>query len=81
MPDPKPDDVDFHEETDSPTDDRNVYKVEKWTRDGTKIDSLLYGGNSLGRARSVFERNRASVRRPQLRICYIRVTVHQTKRW
>src|SRR5262249_38211905 len=57
VPDPKPDDVDFHEETDSPTyaDDRNFYKVEKWTRDWTKVDSLLYAGNSLGRARSIFE--------------------------
>jgi hypothetical protein len=36
-------------------DDRNFYKVEKWTRDGTKVDSLLYAGNSLGRARSIFE--------------------------
>ena len=45
------------EETDDPlrADDRNFYKVEKWTRDGTKVDSLLYAGNSLGRARSVFE--------------------------
>ena len=34
---------------------RNFYKVEKWTRDGTKVDGLLYAGNSLGRARSVFE--------------------------
>ena len=58
MPDPKPDDVTFHEETDSPTyaDARNFYKVEKWTRDGTKVDSLLYAGNSLARARGVFER-------------------------
>jgi hypothetical protein len=57
MPDPKPDDVDFHEETTDPlvADFRNFYKVEKWTRDGTKVDSLLYAGNSLGRARSVFE--------------------------
>jgi hypothetical protein len=41
---PKPHDVDFHEETDSPTyaDDRNFYKVEKWTRDWMKVDSLLY---------------------------------------
>ena len=54
MPDPKPDDVDFHEETTDPlvADLRNFYKVEKWTRDGTKVDSLLYAGNSLGRARS-----------------------------
>ena len=57
MPDPKPDDVDFHEETDSPiyVDDRGFYKVEKWTRDGTKVDSLLNAGNSLGVARAVFE--------------------------
>jgi hypothetical protein len=42
MPDPKPDDVDFHEETTDPlvADLRNFYKVEKWTRDGTKVDSL-----------------------------------------
>jgi hypothetical protein len=48
MPDPKPDDVDFHEETTDPlvADLRNFYKVEKWTRDETKIDSLLYAGNS-----------------------------------
>jgi hypothetical protein len=45
------------QETDDPlyADDRNFYKVEKWTRDGTKVDSLLYAGNSLGRARSIFE--------------------------
>ena len=57
MPDPKPADVDFHEETDSATyaDDRNFYKVEKWTKDGTEVDRLLYAGNSLGRARSVFK--------------------------
>jgi hypothetical protein len=36
-------------------DRRNFYMVEKWTRDGTKVDSLLYAGNSLGRARSIFE--------------------------
>jgi hypothetical protein len=71
---PKPDDVDFHEETHSPTcaDDRNFYKVEKWTRDGTKVDSLLYGGNSLGRARSVFER--AIKHRPRIRLSLRRRT-------
>jgi len=34
-------------------DYRNFYKVEKWTKDGTKIDRLLYAGKqsrqSLGR--------------------------------
>jgi hypothetical protein len=68
MPDPKPDDVDFHEETDSPTyaDDRNFYKVEKWTKDRTKVDRLLYAGNSLGRARSIFQQ--AIKHRPQIRL-------------
>jgi hypothetical protein len=67
MPDPKPDDVDLHEETTDPlvADVRNFYKVEKWTRDGTKVDSLLYAGNSLGRARSVFEQ--AIKHRPRIR--------------
>ena len=52
MPDLKPDDVTFHEETDSPTyaDDRNFYKVEKWTRDAMRVDSLFYAGNSLSKA-------------------------------
>jgi hypothetical protein len=25
-------------------DDRNFYKIEKWTKDGTKVDSLLDAG-------------------------------------
>jgi hypothetical protein len=52
---PKPHDVDFHEVTDSAifADDRNFYKVEKWTRDWTKVDSLLYAGTvSIGPAKS-----------------------------
>ena len=35
-------------------DDRNFYKVEKWTKDGAKIDRLLYVSNNLERARDVF---------------------------
>jgi hypothetical protein len=40
------------EETDNPllADDRNFYKVEKWTKDGTTVDRLLYAGNNLDRA-------------------------------
>ena len=34
---------------------RNFYKVEKWMRDGTKVDSLRYGGNNLDKAREVFD--------------------------
>jgi hypothetical protein len=44
------------EETDNPllADDRNFYKVEKWTTDGVKIDRLLYAGNNLKKAQEVF---------------------------
>jgi hypothetical protein len=37
-----------NEETDNPllADDRNYYKVEKWTKD-TKIKRMLYAGNDL----------------------------------
>jgi hypothetical protein len=43
---------DSDEETDDPliADHRNFYKVEKWTRDGMKVDSLLYAGNKLSKA-------------------------------
>ena len=38
------------EETDNPlyADDRNFYKVEKWTKDGSKVDRMLYAGSNLG---------------------------------
>ena len=41
------------EETSEPlkADDRNFYKVEKWTKDGTKIERMLYAGSSLDKAR------------------------------
>ena len=44
------------EETDNPlrADDLNFYKVEKWTKDGTKIDRLLYAGINLDKARELF---------------------------
>ena len=35
-------------------DDRNFYKLEKWTKDGSKVDSLLYAGNNLDKARDLF---------------------------
>jgi hypothetical protein len=36
------------EETRDPLypDDRNFYKVEKWTRKGTAVEDLLYAGNA-----------------------------------
>jgi hypothetical protein len=41
-----------HEETDDPgfADRRNFYKVEKWSRDGQRIEELLFAGNSLAKA-------------------------------
>jgi hypothetical protein len=50
------------EETDDPliANDRNYFKVEKWTKDGSKVDRMLYAGNSLLRAESVFGGNQAS---------------------
>jgi hypothetical protein len=33
-------------------DERNFYKVEKWTKDGSKVDSLLYAGNNFRRSTS-----------------------------
>ena len=58
----------FREETDDPlyADRRNFYKVEKWTRDGTKIDSLLYAGNSLEKASDLFAK--AIKHRPRIRL-------------
>jgi hypothetical protein len=35
-------------------DERNFYKVEKWTRDGMRIDRLLYAGNNLTKGRDIF---------------------------
>jgi hypothetical protein len=44
------------EETNDPliADHRNFYKVEKWTKDGSKVDRMLYGGSDLDSARDVF---------------------------
>jgi hypothetical protein len=41
---PNPDDVAIHEETSNSlfADDRNYYRIEKWTKDGSKIDCSLY---------------------------------------
>jgi hypothetical protein len=44
------------EQTDDPliADHRNFYKVEKWTKDGAKVDHMLYAGEMLDKARDVF---------------------------
>jgi hypothetical protein len=44
------------DETDDPlyADDRNFYKVELWTMDEQRVLRMLYGGNNLDKARTVF---------------------------
>jgi len=56
------------EETNDPliADHRNFYKVEKWTKDGSKIDSMLWAGSSLDKARQIFAE--AISHRPRIRL-------------
>jgi hypothetical protein len=43
------------EETDEPrlADDRNYYKVEKWTKHG-RVERMLYAGSNLDKAQSIY---------------------------
>jgi hypothetical protein len=59
-------------------DERNFYKVEKWTKDGTKIDRLLYAGDSLEKARALF--GEAIKHRPRIRLT-IRQRTHLLDQW
>jgi hypothetical protein len=56
------------EETEDPlvADARNFYKVEKWMRDETKVDSLLYAGSNLDKAQDIFAK--AIKHRPRIRL-------------
>jgi hypothetical protein len=68
--------LDWSEETTNKpllADDRNFYKVEKWTKDGTKVDRMLYAGNNLDKAQTVF----AEAIKHRLRI---RLTIRQRTR-
>jgi hypothetical protein len=44
------------ETTDNPlyADDRNLYKVELWTKDNQRVLRMIYAGNNLDRARTIF---------------------------
>jgi hypothetical protein len=54
------------------------YKVEKWTRDGTKVDRMLYAGNNLDKARHIFA---AAVKhRPKIRLT-IRQRTRVLQQW
>jgi len=68
------------EETNDPivADVRNFYKVEKWTQDGMEVDSLLYAGNNLDKAREIFAK--AIKHRPRIRLT-IRQRTRVLRRW
>ena len=53
---PTPADDLFQKETDDPlvADRRNFFKVELWTRNGRHVERLLFAGNSLDKARTLF---------------------------
>ena len=59
-------------------DHRNFYKVEKWTKDGTKVDHLLYAGSNVGEAREAFAE--AIYHKPGIRLT-IRRRAHVLKQW
>jgi hypothetical protein len=56
------------EETTEPliADHRNFYKVEKWTKDGARVERMLYAGSNLDKAREVFAS--AIYHRPRIRL-------------
>jgi hypothetical protein len=68
------------EETDEPliADHRNFYKVEKWSKDEQRIERMLWAGNSLDKARAIFD---AEIkRRPRIRLT-IRQRARVLQRW
>jgi hypothetical protein len=56
------------EQTDEPliADHRNFYKVEKWTKDGARVERMLYASSNLDKAREVFAS--AIYHRPRIRL-------------
>jgi hypothetical protein len=58
----------FDEETDDPTHAvrRHFYKVEQWSKDGTRVLDLVFAGSSLDKARRIFER--IIQHRPRIRL-------------
>jgi hypothetical protein len=68
------------EETSEPliADDRNFYKVEKWTKDGAKVDCMLFASSNLDKAREVFIE--AIKHRPRIRLT-IRQKTQVLERW
>jgi hypothetical protein len=68
------------EQTDDPlhADRRNFYKVEKWSRDGLRVELMLYAGSNLDKAREVFAE--AVYHRPRIRLT-IRQRTQVLEQW
>jgi hypothetical protein len=68
------------QETDQPllADHRNFYKVEKWTKDGGRVERMLYAGSNLDKAREVYAS--AICHRPRIRLT-IRQRTHVLEEW
>ena len=68
------------EETNEPllADHQNFYKVEKWIKDGTKIERMLFAGSNLDKARALFESEIR--RRPRIRLT-IRQRTRVLQQW
>jgi hypothetical protein len=59
-------------------DHRNFYKVEKWTKDGGKVERMLYAGSDLEKARELFQQ--AIKHRPRIRLT-IRQRTRVLEQW
>jgi hypothetical protein len=59
-------------------DHRNYYKVEKWTKDGAKVEHMLYASANLDKAREIF--TAAIKHRPRIRLT-IRQRTHVLQQW
>jgi hypothetical protein len=68
------------EETDNPlyADERNFYKVERWSKDDQRIEAMLYAGNRLEKARDIFAK--AVKHRPRIRLT-IRQRTRVLQQW
>jgi hypothetical protein len=68
------------DETNDPliADNRNFYKVEKWTKDGSKVDHMLYAGSNLDKTREIFAA--AIKHRPRIRLT-IRQRTQVLEQW
>jgi hypothetical protein len=68
------------DETNDPliADHRNFYKVEKWTKDGSKVDYMLYAGSNPDKAQAAFAT--AIKHRPRIRLT-IRQRTRVLEQW